>query len=109
MLPNDPGHSATVLVALAEIGGTPSQTIAGNVMSVPPPAIELTAPPISAARNTSRNPAAVTRSQARAENSLHLAAGDDEVALRIEVGVVYLRGTGLLRHAFTLEQLQFET
>src|SRR5688572_9118222 len=54
MLPNEPGHSATVLVAFAEIGGTPSHTMAGNVMSVPPPAIELTAPPTSAARNTSK-------------------------------------------------------
>src|SRR6185503_6945233 len=108
MLPNDPGHSATVLVALAEIGGTPSQTIAGNVISVPPPAIELTAPPISAARKTSRNPAAVTRAPSRSGNPL-LAAGDDEVALRIEVGVVDLRGSGLLGDAFTREQLQFET
>ena len=61
MLPNDPGHRATVLVAFAEIGGTPSQTIAGKVINVPPPAIELTAPPMSAERNTSRNPDTVTR------------------------------------------------
>ena len=50
MLPKAPGHNATVLVAFATSGGTPSQTIAGNVSSVPPPAIELTAPPTAAAR-----------------------------------------------------------
>ena len=43
MLASEPGHSATVLVALAASGGTPSQTIAGKVMSVPPPATELIA------------------------------------------------------------------
>src|SRR5688500_9188370 len=61
MLPNEPGHNATVLVALAESGGLPSQTIAGNVRSVPPPAIEFTAPPASAARNTRRKPPGDTR------------------------------------------------
>src|SRR6185436_188094 len=69
MLPKDPGHSATVLVALAEIGGTPSQMIAGKVISVPPPATEFTAPPMSAARKTSRNPPAVTR-QSRSGSDL---------------------------------------
>jgi hypothetical protein len=48
----DPGHSATVLVALAANGGTPSATTAGNVISVPPPATALIAPPTAAARNT---------------------------------------------------------
>jgi hypothetical protein len=49
MLPTVPGHNATVLVALAVIGGTPSHMSAGNVSRVPPPAIELTAPPAAAA------------------------------------------------------------
>ena len=61
MLPKEPGQSATVLVALAEIGGSPSQTSAGNVSSVPPPAIELTAPARSAAVKTSSRPGADTR------------------------------------------------
>src|SRR5215218_9950585 len=61
MLPNDPGHSATVLVALAEVGGSPSPTSAGNVSRVPPPAMELTAPAAMAAANTSRSPSADTR------------------------------------------------
>ena len=61
MLPKEPGQSATVLVALAEIGGSPSQTSAGNVNSVPPPAIELTAPARSAAVKTSSSPVADTR------------------------------------------------
>ena len=43
MLPTAPGHSATVLVAFATRAGRPSQTMAGNVTSVPPPATELTA------------------------------------------------------------------
>jgi hypothetical protein len=34
-----------VLVAFAETGGTPNASSAGNVSNVPPPAIELTAPP----------------------------------------------------------------
>ena len=45
MLAIDPGHRASVLVALAETGGTPSANSAGNVSNVPPPAIEFTAPP----------------------------------------------------------------
>src|SRR6188472_2970440 len=61
MLPKEPGQSATVLVALAEIGGSPSQTSAGNVSSVPPPAIELTPPARSAAVKTSSRPGADTR------------------------------------------------
>ena len=41
---NEPGQSATVLVALAAMAGTPSPNKAGKVRSVPPPAIEFTAP-----------------------------------------------------------------
>ena len=51
-LANAPGHSATALVAFADNGGTPSHTTAGNVTSVPPPATELIAPPMAAARKT---------------------------------------------------------
>ena len=70
MLPNEPGQSATVLVALAASAGIPSQTIAGNVRSVPPPAIELTAPPSRAARKTSRKPRKVTRARRRSRLEL---------------------------------------
>src|SRR5574338_842405 len=52
MLLNAPGHSATVLVALATSGGTPSAMSAGNVSNVPPPAIEFTMPPTAAATAT---------------------------------------------------------
>src|SRR6188474_347974 len=52
MLPIAPGQSATVLVALAVIAGTPSPTNAGKVISVPPPAMELIAPPMAAASTT---------------------------------------------------------
>lgn len=55
MLPTAPGHSATVLVAFATSRGTPSQTMAGNVTSVPPPATELTALPVAAARKMRMN------------------------------------------------------
>src|SRR5918992_2106656 len=64
MLPRAPGHSATVLVALATIGGTPSPTSAGNVSSVPPPAIELTAPATAEARTTRGRRSAAERSKA---------------------------------------------
>src|SRR5262245_11379746 len=40
----EPGDSDTVLVAFARIGSRPSQTRTGNVISEPPPAIELIAP-----------------------------------------------------------------
>src|SRR5678815_859995 len=40
MLPSEPGQIATVLVALAVIDGSPSQTSAGKESSVPPPATE---------------------------------------------------------------------
>jgi len=52
MPPIDPGHSATVLVALAATDGTPSQTSVGNEMSVPPPATALMAPAATAAAKT---------------------------------------------------------
>ena len=44
MLPTAPGQRATVLVALAMSPGTPRPSNAGKVSSVPPPAMELTAP-----------------------------------------------------------------
>src|SRR3954470_1538962 len=44
MLLNAPGRSATVLVAFAFSGDSPAATSAGNVSSVPPPAIALTNP-----------------------------------------------------------------
>src|ERR1051325_10825418 len=50
MPPNKPGHSATVLVALATFGSSPNQIKTGKVSSVPPPAIELTTPAKNAAR-----------------------------------------------------------
>src|SRR2546421_3714994 len=53
MLPSEPGQSATVLVALATSGVTPSATIAGNVSSVPPPAMAFTAPAPRAATSAS--------------------------------------------------------
>src|SRR5215217_4994713 len=49
MLPRDPGHIASVLVALALIDVTPSQTSVGKDTSVPPPATELIAPATDAA------------------------------------------------------------
>ena len=52
MLATAPGHNATVLVAFATIAGMPRPTSAGNVSNVPPPAIELTAPPMTAATRT---------------------------------------------------------
>jgi hypothetical protein len=39
-----PGQSATVLVALASTGGTPSASIAGNEINDPPPAIAFMIP-----------------------------------------------------------------
>jgi hypothetical protein len=44
MLARVPGQSAAVLVAFATTAGMPSATSAGNVTSVPPPAIALTIP-----------------------------------------------------------------
>src|SRR5918999_885640 len=64
MLPSAPGQSATVLVALAAIGGIPRPTRAGKVRSVPPPAIELTAPATADARTTSGRRSAAGRSRA---------------------------------------------
>src|SRR5689334_2775019 len=49
MLPSEPGQIATVLVALAVIEGSPSQTSAGKEISVPPPATELIPPAKNAA------------------------------------------------------------
>jgi hypothetical protein len=45
-----PGQSATVFVTFAITGGTPTAVNMGKVMSVPPPAIEFTNPPPTAAR-----------------------------------------------------------
>ena len=39
-----PGNTATALVALAAIVGTPAKTSAGNVKKLPPPAIEFIMP-----------------------------------------------------------------
>ncbi len=52
MPPTMPGHSATVLVMLAAMAGMPIAVIAGNEISVPPPAIELTMPAAMPARPT---------------------------------------------------------
>src|SRR5438046_10562858 len=60
MLPSEPGQSATVLVALATSGVTPNATIAGNVSSVPPPAMAFTAPAPRAATSASDNRRIVT-------------------------------------------------
>src|SRR2546423_4233880 len=60
MLPSEPGQSATVVVALATSGVTPSATIAGNVSSVPPPAMAFTAPAPRAATSASDNRRIVT-------------------------------------------------
>src|SRR5882757_7847720 len=49
MLPEVPRTSASVLVALATIGGVPNRSSVGNVTSVPPPATALIAPPAAAA------------------------------------------------------------
>jgi hypothetical protein len=49
MLPSDPGQIATVLVALATIGGKPRNSNTGKVTMVPPPATELMAPARKAA------------------------------------------------------------
>jgi hypothetical protein len=49
MLPEVPMTRASVLVALAMIGGVPKSSSAGNVTSVPPPATALIAPPAAAA------------------------------------------------------------
>jgi len=55
MLPNDPGQRATVLVAFATIGAIPSPTSAGNVSSVPPPAIAFIEPATAEVRTTIAN------------------------------------------------------
>ena len=60
MLPSEPGQSATVLVALATSGVTPSPTMAGKVSSVPPPAMAFTAPAAAAATSASTRRTAVT-------------------------------------------------
>jgi hypothetical protein len=49
MLPTVPGQIATVLVAFAVTGLSPSQISMGNETSVPPPATELMAPATKAA------------------------------------------------------------
>ena len=46
---NCPGHRATVLVALAWMGGTPMLSRAGNDRKDPPPATEFKSPAISEA------------------------------------------------------------
>ena len=44
MLATEPGHTATVLVALAGMGGTPVKMSAGKEKKLPPPATEFMAP-----------------------------------------------------------------
>jgi hypothetical protein len=44
-----PGKSARLLVAFAVTGGMPAHSISGNETTLPPPAIELTAPATNAA------------------------------------------------------------
>src|ERR1700733_8241661 len=51
MLANTPGSNAAVLVVFALIGGTPTNSSAGNVRKLPPPATEFNAPPNTAAAN----------------------------------------------------------
>src|SRR5215471_20131596 len=51
-----PGVSATVLVALATIGGRPAASRAGKVISEAPPTIAVTMPPASPAPNSGRSP-----------------------------------------------------
>jgi hypothetical protein len=51
MLATEPGHTAIVLVALAGMAGTPTKSNAGKEIKLPPPATELIAPDISAAKN----------------------------------------------------------
>src|SRR5262249_42438524 len=46
------GHSAIELVALAEMGAIPAKSRAGNEMKLPPPAIELRAPPSTGGRRS---------------------------------------------------------
>jgi hypothetical protein len=55
MLLIDAGQRATVLVAFALSGGTPSAISAGKVTSVPPPAMAFITPATSAAATTSRS------------------------------------------------------
>ena len=47
--PINPGHSATVFVTFAVIGGTPRASSVGKVIKVPPPASALIAPAATAA------------------------------------------------------------
>ncbi len=49
-----PGQSATVLVALAWMGGTPMAIIAGKEMKEPPAAIAFIAPAINEAATSQR-------------------------------------------------------
>ena len=51
-LQTSPVHNATVLVALAGIGGTPVNSRVGNAMKLPPPATAFITPAINAAPNS---------------------------------------------------------
>ena len=46
-----PGHRATVLVALASTGGTPTKSIMGNERKLPPPATAFSVPAITPVKN----------------------------------------------------------
>src|SRR3954468_16548519 len=65
MLPSEPGQSATVLVALAVSGGTPSPMSAGKVSSVPPPAIALIAPAMAEISTTTARRTGETENKSR--------------------------------------------
>ena len=51
MLAANPGHRATVLVALAGTAGTRVKSRAGNETKLPPPATAFSVPAIAAAKN----------------------------------------------------------
>jgi hypothetical protein len=59
MPPIEPGHSATVLVALATRSSRPDHTNPGKVIIVPPPATALIAPASIAAVNSTPHCVAV--------------------------------------------------
>src|SRR5690606_17877071 len=69
-----PGSAATVLVALADTTGTPTNTSAGQVMKVPPPATALITPPSTPATSSRRK--SVTESSCRFAARATLAARD---------------------------------
>ena len=73
---DDPGQSATVLVALAIVGATPVKSRAGTVKNVPPPATELLVLPIAVIRNKISKCKKVIRSLSLQEIASYLLAAD---------------------------------